>query len=67
MVYTASKKRATPSARITSVLERPGRVPDALHLETDDRQAIGDLVERGGRVQVVPEPVEREFHERFSQ
>ena len=44
------------------ILQRLGRVVDALDLEADARQRLDDLVERRVGVEVVLEPGEGEFH-----
>jgi hypothetical protein len=43
-------------------LQRLGGVGDALDLEADGGQRVGDRVSRGGGVEMVLEPVERELH-----
>ena len=50
-------------ARDAKGAELRRRIVDALDLEPDRRQLVGDLVERGLGVEVVLEPGQREFHD----
>ena len=50
-------------ARNREGAELGGRVLDALDLEPDRRQLVGDLGERGLGVEMILEPGQREFHD----